>query len=203
MNLRSLLLLFSSTICIAAFANFSVDDSIALIQDTLIEVEEIDPGNYECAFSDKPLTYDSTYPFNTADSIVLYAFYPHSVDSNRNQINETAYLENGKLMLEVEQSFKLNFEQKDEIFDLLFNYSYKIQGFDLIGMMCYEPHHVFVFYSNGKAYDFFEVCLECEGYRTHSKFSIPICEEKWCMFHRYLMEVGVSDKIGNPPYNCN
>ena len=201
MNLRWLIaVLFISTFS-SGFANTITEDTIYSIQDTIV-VEEVDPGNYECVYIEEPLAYDSTYPFNTADSVVLYAFYPHSVDSNHNEINSTAYLENGKLMLEIEESTKLNFEQKDEIFDLIFNYSYKTSGFGLFEMYCYDPHHVFVFYANGEAYEYIEVCLECEGYRTHSRFNIPICEEKWCMLYRYFMKAGVSEKIGSPPWNC-
>jgi hypothetical protein len=186
------------TIPLIFWSSFLFGQNDTLIVGVETEIEEVDSGNYDCVYLEQPLELDSIYPLSISDSIVLHTFWPNEdADYPSSEIDEDVFL-----LSVIEQSLTLNLTQTENVFDILFNYKTTKFGTDFFETMCYNPHHVFVFYDNGKAIDYLELCVGCEKYKTHIKFDLDFCPEKWCMLYHYFNSVGLDHKFLEDVNRC-
>ncbi len=113
------------------------------------------------------------------DEVKLYSYPSRMIwDTIKGRSNEELKFEKGKLTFDktkVIDSLILNNDQKSKVFEVLLDTKYE-------GMIaaCYEPRHLFIFYKNNKMIGYYEVCLECGGWKNSEKLNFlpDFCMEK-------------------------
>ena len=140
----------------------------------------------KCQYKPSPRLIDTTYPFAQADKIVAHSFQPNGQYST---------IKKGKFKLKVDETVALNPEQSEQLFDILFNLepipdTSSIQ-ITRLPARCYIPHHTFVFYKDGKAFEFIEICLRCRNHKTNSSLYVNFCDDAWCELYRFLTDINL------------
>ena len=152
--------------------------------------------NHDCKAVDKfsPSQRLEFYPFNTASEVRLVSFDNKPDSSFEHRIPET----NGEVDLSRLKELKtLNKEQFDSLTYLLFNVGYRGKISTLEGTGCYNPRNAILFInSNGKAFEFIELCFECSGLRLSSdKIKTgEFCNQKYELLKSFFIQRGI--KIG-------
>lgn len=155
-----------------------------------IEEEEDDYGETECVYVED-INQDSIYPFSEADRIEIISFDPFpkndpNIDENFSKINNDHF--NLKFR---DKTKELNPKERLELFDILFKHKTKRRGNVGESQACYIPHQVIVFYANNTAIDYIEICLECQGYKSHKRTRVDFCSEKWCLLFNFFDKLGL------------
>jgi hypothetical protein len=96
----------------------------------------------------------------------------------------------GKLDMESLQKVKLkeavlSDSQVEELFQAIFSTASSLPVFN-----CYDPHHIFIFYTGEKPIGAFEVCFICHGTRTWPKANMKITES-YPMLRKLCSELGL------------
>ena len=135
----------------------------------------------KCQYKTMPISIDTTYPFAQADKIVAHSFQPNG---------QYSAIKKGKFKLKVDETVELTSAQSDRLFDILFNLepipdTSSVQ-ITRLPARCYIPHHTFVFYKDGKAFEFIEICLRCRNHKTNSDLYITFCDDAWCELYVFL-----------------
>jgi len=115
------------------------------------------------------------------DEVKLYS-YPSRMmwDTINGRSNGELKFEKGKLTFDktkVIDSLILNKDQKRKAFDVLLDTKCEEEGSIAA---CYEPRHLFTFYKENKIVGYYEVCLECGGWKSTKELDkLPMfCIEK-------------------------
>jgi uncharacterized protein len=138
----------------------------------------------KCQSKPESILQDTTYPFYNSDRIIAYKFEPNGHYST---------IKNGKFKLNIDEKVELTPFQTKELFNILFNLepipdTSRVQ-ITRLPARCYIPHHTFVFYKDGKAFEFIEICLRCRNHKTNSSLYIRFCDDAWCELYRFLNDI--------------
>jgi uncharacterized protein len=138
----------------------------------------------KCQYKTTSILKDTTYPFAQADKIVAHSFQPNGQYST---------IKRGKFKLKVDETVELTNEQSERLFNILFNLepipdTSRVQ-ITRLPARCYIPHHTFVFYKDGKAFEFIEICLRCRNHKTNSGLYVNFCDDAWCELYAFLNTV--------------
>lgn len=142
------------------------------------------------------------YPFNKATQIQIVSFDGTvyigikgsiSVISPRPELISSPEDTVFKSVLPKE-NITLNKMQIDSLTDILYNYGFSRPQRGLKTVDCYEPRNAVVFLdSNGRAFDFLEVCFECNKTQSYShKIGIGgLCDGKLEMMQALFLHAGM------------
>lgn len=127
------------------------------------------------------------YPFNEIDAVSVFSY-----ENLLNNFSEDpSTIEDGNFLIreqDIKDSINLSMPQIDSLEGVLFGYTGG--NYDLAD--CYLPRHTIVFYNKGKAITFLEICMECNGSRTHDKMSVGISAEKMKMLKEFFKSIGIT-----------
>lgn len=145
------------------------------------------------------------YPFSKAAQIQLVSFKRHNdtlngaiIMSDKDSLprkNDTICYSR---LFEVKN---LTYAQVDKLTDILYDYGYrkelKDDGLIYIetSLQCYNPRNAILFLdANGKAFEFIEICFECEKTReSSSKISLGVmCNQKLNLLKNFFKDVGLA-----------
>lgn len=151
----------------------------------------------KCQYKSIPAVVDTTYPFAQADKIVAHSFQPNGQYST---------IKKGKFELKVDETVELSPEQRERLFDIFFNLesipdTSSVQTTRLPAR-CHIPHHTLVFYKDGKAFDFIEICLRCRNHKTNSNLYIQFCDDAWCELYRFLNDINLPTEEDKMEKDC-
>jgi len=146
----------------------------------------------KCQRKTTPILQDTVYPFAQADGVIACKFEPEKQYSPKGQYST---IENGNFILNIDDRVVLNSFQTHQLFDILFNLepipdTSSVQ-ITRMSAGCYIPHHTFVFYKDGKAFEFIEICLRCRNHETNSSLYINFCDDAWCELYRFLNDINL------------
>lgn len=145
-----------------------------------------------------PILFDSTYPFNSANKIVIYS-YPdrylwdgEKIESGVFRFNNTV-IKNGKLNFDnskIKDKVTLNQQQSRNLFNILYNKKCE----EDISYSCYDPRHLIVFYDvKDNATDYIEICFQCSNIHTSEKVpTINTCNKKMDLLSNLFKSFGVN-----------
>lgn len=167
------------------------------------ECEEI-LGKAECSYQKSKKSIKETISFSEATRIEAIHFEQEPDYDKRD-----ALIEKGKFPGTIYNSFDLNLKQKEQLFSILYDYTFTEESSLLA--MCYEPHHSFRFYKNDQQIAYFEICFECSRYEHSDNLEIPfLCGAQWCMLEDLLREIGIqkgfnedSEMVKNKEQYCD
>lgn len=143
-------------------------------------------ANISCIYKKTNKQLSQIYPFNTADKIVVVN-YPYRKDSytNDNLIVNDSFIVKG-----ISKVVTIENRQIDTLFSILYDY----EGNAGFAADCYNPRHSVIFYKDNKAIAFFEVCLECGGFRKSKNANFGnFCDETICRFQKFFKELGINE----------
>ncbi len=140
----------------------------------------------KCQYKTELSLLDTTYPFAHADKVIAHSFQPNGQYST---------IKKGKFKLKVDETVELTPEQSERLFNILFNLepipdTSRVQ-ITRLPSRCYIPHHTFVFYKDGKAFEFVEICLRCRNYKTNSGLYVNFCDDAWCELYAFLNDINL------------
>lgn len=154
----------------------------------LVDEDEYDEGETGCAYAKTYKKPENIYPFDRSDKIELVSY-----DTRRDSYSNDELIQDGKFTLsksaltKIEQRIRLDKTQSDSLFSILYNYKKIRHGnFESVAD-CYNPRHSIVFYQNGRAIAFLEICFTCNGTRQTKDVDFgEFCDEKWCVLQKFF-----------------
>ena len=113
--------------------------------------------------------------FETIDSVRLISF-PSKMYWDKKEIMSEEDVDFEIPDDKIIDNLTLNKEQLEEIVEIL-KIDYKNECMEAA---CYEPRHMLQFYKNAKIIAFYEICLECGGWKNSKNldFLPPFCVQK-------------------------
>lgn len=137
------------------------------------------------------------YPFNKAKEIKLISFKAdHFIPVKKKNIDYSRVIE----------SQILNSDQTDELTDILHNVgfdpNFKVKYRIIDSYKCYEPRNGILFLnSEGKAFEFIEICFECHGTRSSSKKVKEgiFCNQKFSLLKEFFQSTGIKYGLKRNP----
>jgi len=142
-----------------------------------------DDGGTRCAFKRTEKKPESTFPFNKSDKIELVSY-----GAKLNLHSDNELIRDGKFMVkEIKQRVTLNKAQTDSLFSILYNFEKIKKGSEEPLADCYNPRHCIVFYQDGRAISFLEICFDCRKRRMPENLDFgESCDEKWCLLQNFF-----------------
>jgi len=162
------------------------------------EMEE-EERNHNCIkkISRTFTTRVKNYPFNISTQIQFVSF----MGSSRTVDNEVVYTNDSLPRIndtvcysKLHEIKTLTFSQVDRLTDILYNYGYRGTIYTMSTAMCYNPRNAILFIdSSGKAFEFIEICFECDKTRESSdKISLgDLCDQKMSMLKDLFKKTGI------------
>jgi hypothetical protein len=143
-----------------------------------------------CIYQKTDKTPANTYPFNAADRIEIVS-YDSRNDTADNLIRDGRFTVN-----DIHELIVLNKPQTDSLFSLLYDYERNKNAEPVRYADCYNPKHSVVFYKEGKAIAFWEICLECGGQRQSANTGFEnFCHENSCEVQHFFVKAGIKNGI--------
>ncbi len=157
--------------------------------------------NNECK-RNMNLTFTSRlkkYPFNISTQIQFVSFragfMTAASDSGERYISNSLPRLNDTICYSKLVEIKaINFLQVDRLTDIFYNYGYRGNTNTISEASCYNPRNAILFLdSNGKVFEFIEICFECDKTRESSdKISLgDMCNQKTDMLKKLFKKVGI------------
>lgn len=160
---------------------------------------EMEERNHHCAKqTNKSLsTRLKNYPFNLSVEVQLVSF-KENTDTVGNEIeygkDSLPRLHDSICYSKLSEIKALTFAQVDSLTDIFYNYGYLGKVYTGSMPLCYNPRNAILFIDkNGKAFEFIEICFECERIKGSSeKISLgEMCDEKLNMIKNIFKNAGI------------
>lgn len=148
--------------------------------------DEIERKSHNCIEKSKDdfTTRLKNYPFNSSAQIQIVSFKSDYLP----RLNDKLFYSK---LTEVKT---LTFSQVDKLTDILYNYGYGGEVYIVRTANCYMPRNAILFLdSNGKVFEFIEICFECRNTRESSeKISLgEMCDQKMSMLKDFFKTAGI------------
>jgi hypothetical protein len=158
--------------------------------------------NQECKVKNKYTLEDrlKNYPFGTATEIRLVSF-SHRPDTTivEYSLPET----NGTVDLSrMTESVTMDKATIDSLTHILFNVGFRGKTLTTEVYMCYSPRNAILFIdSEGKVFEFIELCFECHNNRLSSPIvkTGEFCSDKYNIIKDFFMRQGIKFVSGMGP----
>ena len=137
------------------------------------------------------------YPFNISTQIQFVSF----MGSSRTVDNETVYINDSLPRIndticysKLHEVKTLTFTEVDKLTDILYNYGFGGPVYAMSIANCYNPRNAILFLdSTGKAFEFIEICFECDRLQESSeKIGLgDMCDQKMNMLKELFKKIGI------------